>query len=89
MDIDLTTLSGQIQWEQANCPWNLVDVGKSHRCATKNISICPYFCGISYLDFVLCSYPHQNPNHLDRGIDQSILIQGPLKGLTKSANQYY
>ena len=28
--------------------------------AVKNISICKYFCGVKYLDSVLCSYPHGN-----------------------------
>ena len=31
-----------------------------HKCAVKNISICKFFCGVKYLDSVLCSYPHGN-----------------------------
>ena len=37
------------------------EVTTQHRCAVKNISICPYFCGIEYLDTVLCCYPNENP----------------------------
>ena len=77
MDIDLTTPAGQISWTQTTCPWNQAETGNIHRCATKNISICPYFCGISYLDVVLCSYPHQNTHYLAPEIDKSIQIEGP------------
>ncbi len=28
--------------------------------AIKDTSICKYFCGIKYLDSVLCSYPYEN-----------------------------
>lgn len=28
--------------------------------AVKDTSICKYFCGIKYLDSVLCSYPYEN-----------------------------
>ena len=31
-----------------------------HQCAVKNISICKYFCGVQYLDTVLCSYPERS-----------------------------
>jgi hypothetical protein len=61
MDIDLTTPPGEIGWQQSPCPWNAAEGGKAHRCAVKNISICPYFCGIQYIDTVLCSYPEPNP----------------------------
>lgn len=61
MDIDLATPGGNIDWQQAVCPWNEVEGTREHRCAVKNISICPYFCGIEYLDKVLCCYPHENP----------------------------
>ena len=57
MDIDLTTTPTQINWQQDQCPWNLVENNSQHKCAVKNISICPYFCGIEPLDVVLCSYP--------------------------------
>jgi hypothetical protein len=60
LDIDLTT-SGTIQWQQDRCPWNAAEGAETHRCAVKNVSICPYFCGIEYLDNVLCCYPHENP----------------------------
>ena len=62
IDIDLTTDQKDISWEQGKCPWNEAQKTNQHKCAIKNISICPYFCGIEYLDIVLCSYPHQNPN---------------------------
>ncbi|MFC1790658.1 hypothetical protein ACFLZP_04220 [Patescibacteria group bacterium] len=61
LDIDLVTDSRKISWQQDLCPWNKKDKTNTHRCAVKNVSICPYFCGIKYLDFVLCSYPNQNP----------------------------
>ena len=58
MDIDLATPLGQIEWQQDHCPWNQAENTDQHKCALKNISICPYFRGIEYLDVVLCSYPH-------------------------------
>mgnify|MGYP006300544617 CR=1 FL=1 len=61
MDIDLATPGDAIEWEQDTCPWNAAEGTDAHRCAVKNISICPYFCGIEYLDTVLCSYPNDNP----------------------------
>lgn len=62
MDIDLTTRD-TIQWQQDICPWNAAEGTETHRCAVKSVSICPYFCGIEYLDKVLCCYPHENPLH--------------------------
>ncbi len=61
MDIDLATPAGTITWQQDSCPWNSAERTDSHKCAVKNISICPYFCGIEYLDIVLCCYPNENP----------------------------
>ena len=61
MDIDLATPAGTIAWQQDVCPWNLKENTDQHRCAVKNISICPYFCGVEYLDTVLCCYPTENP----------------------------
>ena len=61
MDIDLTAEKGQINWEQDQCPWNAEEKSNIHKCAVKNISICKYFYGIEYLDYVLCSYPNKNP----------------------------
>ncbi len=61
MDIDLTTPADQIAWDQDACPWNEVDGTSDHRCAVKNVLICPYFCGVEFMDFVLCSYPNDNP----------------------------
>ncbi|MRR29950.1 hypothetical protein EG834_06455 [bacterium] len=57
MDIDLATPADEITWQQDACPWNLADATNSHRCAIKNISICPHFRGVEYLDTLLCSYP--------------------------------
>ncbi|MFH1564648.1 MAG: hypothetical protein ABIC82_02235 [bacterium] len=59
MDIDLTSES-EISWKQSKCPWNEADGVNTHKCAIKNISICDYFCGIEYLDNVLCCYPEKN-----------------------------
>ena len=61
MDIDLITNEKEISWKQDKCPWNEVEGKNEHKCAVKNISICPYFCGVEYLDSVLCCYPHKNP----------------------------
>ena len=57
MDIDLATPQDDIVWTQDACPWNTAEETNEHRCAVKNISICPYFRGIDYLDKLLCSYP--------------------------------
>jgi hypothetical protein len=59
MDIDLTTPKDKIAWEQMKCPWNEAEGTAQHRCALKNVSICPYFCGVERLDTVLCCYPHR------------------------------
>jgi len=61
MDIDLATDEKDISWKQDKCPWNEAENSKEHKCAVKNISICPYFCGIEYEDKVLCCYPNKNP----------------------------
>jgi len=61
MDIDLATPPGKIAWQHTKCPWNLAEGTDRHRCAVKNISICPYFCGVEYLDTLLCCYPDENP----------------------------
>lgn len=60
MDIDLVTPQGNISWEQDHCPWNEAEHTNVHRCAVKNISICPYFCGVEYIDTLLCCYPNEN-----------------------------
>jgi len=62
MDIDLATKPDDITWSQVPCPWNAAEGVASHRCAVKNVSICPFFCGIEYLDIVLCGYPNVNPH---------------------------
>jgi hypothetical protein len=62
MDIDLATPRGEIAWSQAPCPWNEAEGTREHRCAVKNVSVCRYFCGIEYLDAVLCCYPDENPH---------------------------
>ena len=60
MDIDLASNQSDIHWKQTLCPWNNEENTKEHKCAVKNTSICKYFCGIKYLDSVLCSYPYEN-----------------------------
>jgi hypothetical protein len=62
MDIDLATPPGQIPWTQAHCPWNEAEGSSAHRCAVKNISICLYFCGVEYIDTILCCFPDKNPH---------------------------
>jgi hypothetical protein len=61
MDIDLTSPVGVIAWKQDACPWNRAESTNRHVCAIKNTSICPYFCGVEYLDTLLCCYPGENP----------------------------
>ena len=62
MDIDLT--SEDVCRKQTGCPWNEAENTKEHKCAVKDTSICKYFCGIKYLDSVLCSYPYENSEAL-------------------------
>ena len=59
LDIDLTS-SDKISWKQNKCPWNEAEGVDVHKCAVKNTSICDYFCGIEYLDNVICCYPDKN-----------------------------
>jgi hypothetical protein len=59
MDIDLMSQKNT-PWKQAKCPWNDFEGTNEHKCAVKNISICKYFCGVEYLDNVLCCYPNEN-----------------------------
>ncbi len=61
MDIDLTTPPDEITWSQSPCPWNVAEAVAIHRCAVKNISICPCFRGIEPPDTVLCAYPDGLP----------------------------
>ena len=56
MDIDFSVAA----WGDSKCPWNVEENTDEHKCAVKNTSICKYFCGIQFLDSVLCSYPNQN-----------------------------
>lgn len=67
MEIDFSNKN----WGDSVCPWNVAEGTDEHKCAVKDTSICKYFCGIQYLDSVLCSYPHENvsvlaPNDVDR-----------------------
>jgi len=55
MDIDFSNTD----FGNSQCPWNVAEETNKHRCAVKNKSICKYFCGVQYLDSVLCSYPHE------------------------------
>lgn len=59
IDIDLVS-QDKTSWKQSSCPWNEREETSSHRCATKNVSICDYFCGVEYLDNVICCYPEKN-----------------------------
>jgi hypothetical protein len=61
LDIDMASPEGSIPWRQDPCPWNEAERAATHKCAVKNISICPYFCGVEYLDTLLCCYPNENP----------------------------
>jgi hypothetical protein len=57
MDIDLATPANDIAWQQDACPWNQAESTNIHRCAVKNVSLCPHFRGVEYLDTLLCSFP--------------------------------
>jgi len=61
LDIDLATPKNMIPWKQDKCPWNEAEKTNMHKCAVKNVSICRYFCGVEYMDTLLCCYPHPNP----------------------------
>jgi hypothetical protein len=56
MDIDLIPKPG-LDWVRDECPWNRAGETNEHRCAIKDISICPHFRGIRPIDTVLCAYP--------------------------------
>jgi hypothetical protein len=64
LDIDLTS-HDKVNWEQTECPWNKMEGTNDHKCAVKNTSICNFFCGIKYMDSILCSYPYENINELN------------------------
>ncbi|MDE6469542.1 MAG: hypothetical protein K2L19_00785 [Eubacterium sp.] len=55
MDIDFSNAD----FGNSKCPWNIAENTDEHKCAVKSTSICKYFCGIQYLDSVLCSYPYE------------------------------
>jgi hypothetical protein len=61
MDIDMASPKSMISWQQDRCPWNDAENTNDHKCAVKNVSICRYFCGVDYIDTLLCCYPHMNP----------------------------
>lgn len=61
MDIDFSNPN----FGASKCPWNVAENTNEHKCAVKDTSICKYFCGIQYLDSVLCSYPFENLTVLD------------------------
>lgn len=56
MDIDFSNAD----FGNTDCLWNVAEKTNEHKCAVKNTSICKYFCGIQFLDSVLCSYPYEN-----------------------------
>ncbi|MGN0802438.1 MAG: hypothetical protein ACI4MF_07595 [Candidatus Faecivicinus sp.] len=62
MDIDFSNR----EFGNSQCPWDADEPDTRHKCCVKNTSICPYFCGIQYLDSVLCSYPFENRTVLTR-----------------------
>ncbi len=69
MDIDFSNP----EFGSSTCPWNEEEKTQEHKCAVKNTSICKYFCGIQYMDSVLCSYPNENKGILSKDeIDRNI-----------------
>jgi hypothetical protein len=72
-DIDLIS-QDKVAWEQSKCPWNEDEGVERHVCAVKYTSICKYFCGVKYLDTILCSYPYENIDVLtDDEIDRPLV----------------
>ena len=57
MDIDL--IPADVSWEQEQCPWNKAEGTNEHKCAVKNVSLCPHFRGIEHPDVVLCAYEEE------------------------------
>lgn len=69
MDIDFSNAS----FGNSVCPWNAAENTDKHKCAVKSTSICPYFCGVQYLDSVMCSYPYETLTVLDSSeVDRDI-----------------
>lgn len=67
LDIDFSNAD----FGASQCPWDLAEGTDIHKCAVKDVSICDYFCGVQFVDSVLCSYPHPNadilgPEEMDR-----------------------
>lgn len=71
MDIDFSNES----FGGSVCPWNEAENTNEHKCAVKNTSICDCFCGIKFLDSVMCSYPYKNlsvleADEIDRDVNE-------------------
>ena len=64
-NIDLTS-QGNVDWIQADCPWNVDDGGKIHNCAVDD-NICPHFKGVKYLDSIFCTYENNTIKELKGG----------------------
>jgi len=63
MDIDFIS---DVKFGDSQCPWNVAEGQNIHKCAVKHTSICKYFCGVQFIDSVLCSYPHEAKTVLTR-----------------------
>ncbi len=61
MDIDLATPGERGSGEQERRRGQEAAGADAQRGTVKDVSICPYFCGVEYLDSVLCCYPWENP----------------------------
>ena len=62
MDIDFSNP----HFGNSQCSWNVAEKTKEYKCAVKDTSLCKYFCGIQFIDSVLCGYPHENISVLKR-----------------------
>ncbi len=62
MDIDFSNAD----FGTSRCPWNAAEGMDAHKCAVKDVSICDYFCGVQFVDSVLCSYPRPALDVLER-----------------------
>ncbi len=62
LDIDFSNAN----FGSSKCPWNEAEGTDAHKCAVKDTSICDYFCGVQFVDSVLCSYPRVQTDVLER-----------------------
>lgn len=80
MDIDFSNP----EFGNSKCSWNESENTTEHKCAVKYTSICKYFCGIKYMDSVICSYPYENSDVLKEYAPVELILGTP-NSVTASA----